>query len=213
MRRAGWPISIVVVAGLCWLFPLFHVVPLEQAVKEKTAATFNPSEFAEKFWNEQLLKSLPKAARADQLLSAIQAGPAEAKKKYGRSVGVSEGYTYFLSGSGRVVGASDEEISLAVLPGSTSAEVVLQTGLLFGNAIRDGSGLLNVNDYPNSQDFNAISEALNLLVETRVQPKLREQAKVGVMVRFVGCAEVNDESTDLKPLRVVPVLAEVEPQR
>ena len=84
--------------------------------------------------------------------------------------------------------------------------------MLFGNAIRDGTGLLNVNDYPNSQDFNAISEALNHFVETRVQPQLREIAKVGATIRFVGCAEVNDESTDLKPLRVVPVLAERAPQ-
>ena len=96
----------------------------------------------------------------------------------------------------------------SVTRGTTNTEVSLQTGLLFGNAIRDGTGLLNVSDYPNSQDFNAISEALNRLVETRVQPKLREAAKVGAMIRFVGCAEVGDESTDLKPLKVVPVLAE-----
>jgi predicted lipoprotein len=85
----------------------------------------------------------------------------------------------------------------------------LQGGLLFGNTVRDGTGLLNVNDFPNSQDFNAISEALNHLVETRVQPKLREQAKVGSVVAFAGCAEVNDGSTDLRPLRVVPVSVEV----
>jgi hypothetical protein len=29
-------------------------------------------------------------------------------------------------------------------------------------------------------------------------------------VRFVGCAEVNDETTDLKPLKVVPLSAVVE---
>jgi len=65
--------------------------------------------------------------------------------------------------------------------------------------------LLNVNDYPNSQDFNNISEALNHIVETHVLPVLREQAKVGAVLRFSGCAEVNDESTDLKPLRVIPI--------
>jgi predicted lipoprotein len=101
-------------------------------------------------------------------------------------------------------------MTLAVTEGATSAEVSLQVGLLFSNAIRDGTGLLNVNDYPNSQDFNAISEALNHLVETRVQPKLRAQAKVGATIRFVGCAEVNDESADLKPLKVVPVRTEIE---
>ena len=69
---------------------------------------------------------------------------------------------------------------------------------------------MNVNDYPNSQDFNGISEALNHLAETRVQPKLREQAKVGAKISFAGCAEIADESTDLKPLKVIPIQTEVQ---
>lgn len=210
MRSLIWLMAIAATAGLCWRFPLFRVVPLTQAVREKAAATFNPAKFAEKFWSGQLLKSLGQAVKADILLPAIQANPAEAKQKFSRSVGVSESYTYFISGTGRVLAVTDDEISLAVTAGATNAEVSLQVGLLFSNAIRDGTGLLNVNDYPNSQDFNAISEALNHLVETRVHPKLREQAKAGATVSFTGCAEVNDESTDLKPLKVVTIRAEIQ---
>jgi len=207
-HKLAWLAASGFFIALCWWLPLFHVVSLKQATEEKAAATFNPATFAEKFWNEKLLKSLDQAVRADELLPAIQASPADAKQKFSRSVGVSESYTYFVSGQGRVVAVSEDEISLAVSAGTTNAEIALQAGLLFGNATRDGTGLLNVNDYPNSQDFNAISEALNHLVETRVQPKLREVAKVGATVRFVGCAEVNDESADLRPLKVVPVLVE-----
>ena len=79
------------------------------------------------------------------------------------------------------------------------------TFCLSSNAVRDGPGMLNVNDYPNSQDFNAISEALNRIVEERVQPKLRKQVKIGATIEFVGCAEVNDEANDLRPLKVVPI--------
>ena len=209
-KNALWCTGVAVLAVAVYFFPLFQVVPLERAAKEKAAATFNSSDFVERFWSEQLLKSLDKAVKAEVLLPAIQASATEARRKFSRNVGVSESYTYFISGIGRVVATSDDEISLAVSPGATNAEVSLQIGLLFGNAVRDGTGLLNVNDYPNSQDFNAISEALNHLVETRVQPKLREQAKVGAMVRFAGCAEVNDEATDLKPLKTVPISATVE---
>ena len=146
--------------------------------------------------------------KSEVLLPAIQSNAAEAKKKFSRNVGVSESYTYFISGTGRVLAVNDDEISLAVTEGTTNAEVALQVGLLFSNAVRDGTGLLSVNDYPNSQDFNAISEALNRIIEERVLPKLRETAKVGATIHFVGCAEVNDESTDLKPLKVIPVKAE-----
>lgn len=208
MRWTGWLIAIAVVASLCWLFPLFHVVPLERAAMEKAAATFDPKAFAEKFWNNQLLASLDKAVKAEVLLPAIQANAAEAKQRFARSVGVSESYTYFITGQGRVLAVSDDEILLAVTEGATNAEVSLQVGLLFSNAVRDGTGLLSVNDYPNSQDFNAISEALNRIIEERVLPKVRETAKVGAIVSFVGCAEVNDESSDLKPLKLVPIKAQ-----
>lgn len=202
--------GLVLLAGLIWRFPLFHVVPLAQAAREKAAATFNPATFAEQFWNERLLPSLNQAVRAEELLATIKAGAAAAKAKYSRGVGVSESYTYFVAGTGRVLAVNDEEILLAVTSGATEAEVSLQAGLLFGNAIRDGTGLLRVSDFPNSQDFNGISEALNRLIETRVQPRLREEAKVGSVVSFTGCAEVNDESTDLKPLRVVPIQTSVQ---
>jgi predicted lipoprotein len=210
MRVVRWLIAIAVIAVLCWRFPLFHVVPLKTASAEKAAATFNATQFAETFWQAKLLSSFDKSVKAEVLLPAIQADAAAAKKKFSRSVGLSEAYFYFVSGSGRVVAVSDDEVSLAVTDGSTNAEISLQTGLIFGNALRDGTGLLNASDYPNSQDFNDISAALNHIVETQVLPKLREQAKVGAELSFTGCAEVDDESTDLKPLKVIPIQTRAE---
>jgi len=205
MRAVRWIIAIAVAAGVCWLFPLFHVVPLQAAKAAKAAGKFDPAQFAETFWTKQLLPALDKTVKADVLLAAIQADPAAAKKKYSRSVGFSDTYFYFLSGTGRVVSVSDDEISLAITPGSTNAEVTLLAGLIFGDAIRDGSGLLNASDYSNSQDFNDISGALDHLVETRVLPELHQQAKIGGQISFAGCAEIDDESNDLKPLKVIPI--------
>ena len=205
MCAVRWLIVCVVVAGVCWLFPLFHVVPLKTAEAEKVAATFNATQFAENFWTNQLPAASDKAVKAEVLVPAIQADAAAAKKSYSHNVGLSEGYFYFISGRGRVLAVSDDEISLAVTEGSTNAEVVLQAGLVFGNALRDGTGLLNASQFPNSQDFNDISAALNHIVETRVLPKLHEQAKVGASISFIGCAAVDDEATDLKPLKVIPI--------
>lgn len=202
-------IALVVVAGICWLFPLFHIVPLKTATAEKAAAAFNATQFAENFWTNQLLPSVDKTVKADVLLSAIQSNPTEAKKKFSHSVGLSDGYFYFVSGTGRVISTSEDEISLAITGSSTNAEISLQIGLLFGNTLRDGTGLLNASDYPNSQDFNDISAALNHIVEACVLPKLHE-VKTGAKISFAGCAEVDDESTDLKPLKIIPIQAEVQ---
>jgi predicted lipoprotein len=211
MSAVRWFIALVIFAGIGWRFPLFHVVTMKMATAEKAAATFNATLFAETFWTNLLLASSSgKTVKTDLLLPAIQADPAAAKTKFSRSLGLSENYFYFVSGNGRVVAVSDDTVSLAVTTGCTNAEISLQTGLIFGDAVRDGTGLLNASEYPNSQDFNDISAALNHLVETRVLPKLREQTKFGANISFVGCAEVDDASTDLKPLKVIPIQTEVQ---
>jgi predicted lipoprotein len=208
-RPVRYLILLGILAFVCWLFPLFHIVPLKTALAEKAAVTFNPAAFAEFFWTNQLSESFSHAVPAETLVHAIAADSATAKKKYSRSVGLGDAYFYFLSGSGTVTAVSDDEISLALTPGSTNADVVLEVELVFGNAIRDGTGLLNASDYPNSQDFNDLSAALNHLVETRILPSLKAQAKVGATLSFIGCVEVDDESSDLKPLKIIPLQVKV----
>lgn len=207
MRVVRWLIAIVIIAAICWLFPLFHAVRLKAANAEKAATSFNATDIAETFWTNKLLPSIDKAVNAVTLITAIQSDPAEAKKKFSRSVGLSESYFYFTAGTGRVVAVSDEAISLAITDAGTNGEVALQAGLIFGNALRDGTGLLDAGAYPNSQNFNDISAALNHIVETRVLPELHKQAQIGTTISFAGCAEVDDESSDLKPLKVVPIQA------
>ena len=84
----------------------------------------------------------------------------------------------------------------------------MESGILFGNTVRDGTGLLDVNEFQNTQDFNAISTELNRRIEADVLPTLREIATSGTEIEFSGCAQVSDESTDLNPLRVVPFFVE-----
>ena len=211
MKRAVCIAAVLILFGaLCKFLPLFHIVPLKRAESEKDAGVFNAAKFADNFWSEKLLKSFDHAVDAKELLATIRANPGDAQRKYARSLSLGGGYFYYLRGEGRVLATNDGSLSLAINTGSTNAEVDLQTGLIFGNAVRDGTGLLNASDYPNLQDFNSISAELNKLIESRVLPKLRAQAKIGSMINFIGCAEVDDETTDLNPLQVVPVQAQIE---
>ena len=50
MRAARWLIAIAITAGICWLFPLFHVVPLKTVTAEIAAEKFDATAFAETFW-------------------------------------------------------------------------------------------------------------------------------------------------------------------
>ena len=108
-------IAAACVAVLLWFWPLFHIVPLEQAKQESLAAeaeSFDPAAFVEKFWFEQLILSETRAVDAQKLIAAIQEDHAKARKTHGRSVGLSSAYYYFISGTGRVARVERNAVAL-----------------------------------------------------------------------------------------------------
>ena len=100
-----------------------------------------------------------------------------------------------------------EGISVALEDVPLGARVRLSTGLLFGNTVRDATGLLDVSEFPNSQDFNTVSAELNHLVETEVLPALLSGAAIGQRIRFAGCIEL-EEGPAPKVLPVIPIKVE-----
>jgi len=214
-RGLVWAGLVIGVVVLFYFLPPFHVVPLEAARSESAAAVFDAAAFVETFWGNRLLKSTDSAVDAGELLAAFKTDPADAAKRFGHRLGLSGASSYFVSGSGRIVAVEGGAIAIALRDGGTIAlqdasttEVVIETGPVFGNAIRDGSGLLDVSDFPNSQDFNALSSEINRRVEERVFPLLKKKAAIGLAVRFVGGVEITDTETEISPLRLVPVVIE-----
>jgi predicted lipoprotein len=203
------PIVIVVLAGLCWLFPPFHIRSLKKVEEAIAGAQFNPTDFVKQFWSEKLLPATAKAAEVTNVMAAIAADPAKAQKEFGRSVGISSTYYFFIRGWARVISADDNSINLSLKDTEDGVGITVPLGPVFGDAVRDGTGLLNPSDYPNAQDYNGISAALDHIVETQVLPEFQKIAKVGAKVRFAGCVEVDDPS-GLKPLSLVPISVKAE---
>ena len=130
-------VTLALFAILCWLFPLFHLVPLKQEQGRQTAAEFNATNFATTFWNERLLKSLDRAADAGQVLTALSADSQKARTQFGRTLGMSSSTLFFLRGTGHVVSVNKKGVALALKDGGDTVDILLPTGLLFGNAVRD----------------------------------------------------------------------------
>jgi predicted lipoprotein len=145
---------------------------------------------------------------ARTLSAALRQNPESALAQYGRRLGLSRTHYCLISDTGRVVALSPGTVALAFNSSDPAPAVLLESGPIFGNAVRDGTGLLDVSQYPNSQDFNAISSEINQRIERLVLPALRTQAVLGATLRFAGCAEITDLESDSHPLRVVPFLVE-----
>ncbi len=214
-RQIPWPVWLAAAAfvALLVVYPPFRVVS-KRAAADKSAsgsgagAAFEPKAFAEKFWSEKLQPAAAaEAPDAARILAALKNDPADALKIHARRVGLGNAAYFFLRGTGRVTAVERSRVLVEV----DGAVVALRTGPVFGNVVRDGSGLIEVNDVPGLTEFNALSAELNRLIEERVQPALKAVA-VGATIRFTGCAEAPETLPANGPLfTVIPVQAEVLP--
>lgn len=219
-RSSGWvkPVvaTAVIAAVFLTFFPLFRVVSIEPAGAASPAVpggapaptVFDPATSAASFWRSDLPAAHARAAELATVTTAIRAGAEAAKSQFAKSVGLGSAY-YFVRGNAKVVAREKNVLRLAPA-GAESEIIVIRLGPVFGNTVRDGTGLLDVNNFPGLQEFNALSAELNALVEKSVLPGLRD-ATVGATVHVVGCAEAPESAPDAgEPLfTLVPVHAEI----
>ncbi|MSU61102.1 MAG: DUF2291 family protein [Pedosphaera sp.] len=197
--------ALAVAALVSWRFPLFHIVPLKQAQQEQKAGVFDSVKAATEFWEAKLLPGTERAVEVKELLAALAKDPAAARKQHGRTLGIGGATMFLVRGSGKVAEVGDDAIVVAL--DGKDAKVSLSVGLLFGNTVRDASGLLDVSAYPDSQEFNALSTQLNALVETKVSPALKQAAALGKTIRFAGCFELEEDARP-EALTLIPIKVE-----
>jgi predicted lipoprotein len=205
LRPVAWPWWVG--AGL--LLALFVIYPPVRLVKRgatastaggATPATFSAAAWVEAFWRDRLQPAATRAPELAAFLQTLRDRPSAARSGSGKVL---------LRGSGRVTAVERNRVLVEV----EGALVALVTGPVFGNAVRDGSGLVEVNDVPGLAEYNEVSAVINRLVEERVQPGIRAGARPGVVLRFAGCAEVPEElpASPAPLLSLVPVWVEVTP--
>ena len=212
-RRFSWALIafLVVMVGLLIAYPPVRFVSKQAAAT--TAATaaqndFAPVAFVETFWSSKLQPAATVAPAIGPVLVDLRRDPAAAAKTHAHRVGLGNVSTFFVRGSGRVTAVERSQILLEI----DGATIALRTGPVFGNVVRDGCGLLEVNQVPGLAEFNAVSAELNRLIEERVQPTLKSGVEVGATVTFAGCAQAPETLPSSGPwLMFVPVQAEVIP--
>lgn len=184
-----WLVIAVLVAA--WLL-LFPPIRLHRAATstgssmdaEAAALAAQARTRARDFWDNQLLPGIAQAADAQTVAIAIGRDAQHAAPQYGRRPGIGGRLYYFIRGEGRI--ARVDATGAWLEPVGGGVPIVLQLAAVFGNAVRDASGLADLRSM-SSFEFNALSAALDALAEEQVQPALRAM-KVGRSMRFAGCA-------------------------
>jgi len=204
---ARWGIVAICAAVIFYFLPLFHVVSLKEVQQQIASEEFDAAGYVATFWHGPLLEKAQSTVDAADLLEAFAEDFDGTAERYGHRLGLSGHSSYLVSGQGEIVAVDSMAVSIALEEGGP-AEIIIETGPVFGNAIRDGSGLLNVSNFANAQDFNALATEINLRVEQDVLPLLQANAAVGETVRFAGGVEVSDSAGAPATLVLVPVVVE-----
>lgn len=167
-------------------------------VNKATQGAFDAAAYAADLWKNKLPGRIDKAVSLDQLLSKLQANGDSAFAAYTEALAIGN-YRYALV---RVDGVSVEEVTEDEW---VTKKVRIAREFIYGNALRDASGLVKVKDFPVTSELNQVSEELNQIVRKEVIEPIRDSVKTGSRLSLVGAIELHKSHLTKTPLEIIPV--------
>ena len=196
--------ALVALAVLMTIFFSLKIRNLQEYKASAGSEAFDANGYAALFWSEQLPRSIDEAPEATALIRQLDENSELAFTRYGRKLGISKTAYFMLKGTGIVWSVDDEHLTVLL---SNQDTIRLATTFIFGNAVRDGSGQVDINQFVNMTDFNNVSIAINQLVKENVVSRLNRLAGKGKQIEFAGVAELREDQPIPESLTIIPVKA------
>jgi predicted lipoprotein len=197
---------IGIIAIILVVYLSLDIQTIEKHRASSHAGNFDASDYAAKFWADSLPSSISNAPELIDLIKNLEENPENAIKKWGHKLGISKTDYFMVKGNGFIERVEDEFLIIA-LDNKTKIQIAID--FIYGNAIRDGSGKVNIDYFLNMTDFNNVSVAINKLAKEKVVTRLKKNGLRGKFVEFAGAMEISEENIDLTTLRIIPVLAKL----
>jgi hypothetical protein len=162
----------------------------------------NAGEYALRFWETEIPSCIDNALEINTFLDMIRTDPKKAFDNYGKQLGISHTWYFMLKGAGEVASVEEEYLLVNT---DKHKSVRIATAFIFGNAVRDGSGRVNIDNFLNMTAFNNVSLAINKLVKDSVVTELRQSVKPGMTIDFAGATEISDDEINPNAVRIIPI--------
>ena len=174
-------------------------------VRAAAPASFDAVSFTKKLWEERLPARIDTAVALPVLMDALQTNPSQAFENYSNALGIGNIRYCLVQSGGRITAVNEDDVEVLVQNNERPLKLRLATEYVYGNAIRDASGLVDVKDFVNTMDLNNISEELNKAVRKNVLPAFKSSVQKADSIWFAGAIELNKEHLKLDELNVIPV--------
>lgn len=193
--------GLIVLATLLILFFSLDIQQLDVYNASHSDIAEDAGQYAERFWRTDLPGCIDDALELDRFFQMLNTDPQEAFA-YGHQLGISQTHYFVVKGSGTIASVEDEYL---LINASIPLPIQIATAFIFGNAVRDGSGKVNIDDFLNMTEFNDVSIAINQLVKDSVVTALKASAKPGMGISFAGAVEISEEDFPPEAIRIIPL--------
>ena len=177
--------------------------------RERTDTKFDAPAFSKKLWDEKLPAKLSNAVELTTFIQLVQGNAEDAFSKYSNVLGIGNYRYALIKTEGVVADINEDDIFLQVKLEDSLMMTKLATEFIYGNAIRDASGLVDVKDFPNTTDLNNISEELNKMVRKLVLPPFKAAVKKGNRIIVIGAIEIKKQDIKWNELEIIPVQLQI----
>lgn len=169
-------------------------------VKEAKKENFDFKAYADSIYYKGILKSKKDISLTD-LISLVQSNPEIAFKKHGNRLGIGDSAYFMVKSTGKIIAIKDGIYTIA---DEKNGIVYIDTKYIFGNAIRDASGLVKLTDFKTNAEFNKVSESLNDIIRNEVLPKAISKIHIGDSISFTGAIKLNKKQSLFKDITIIP---------
>lgn len=207
MAKKALKYGVILVAVVLVLGNSVYFKELDEVRAAAKAAKFDASAFAHDLWENELIPHLDKAIEADRLITLLATEPHQTFEKYSNALGIGSIRFFLIRGQGEAIAIDENHVTIGI--GTEGRQVRVATEYIFGNAVRDASGLVSINEFTNTMDFNNVSAELNEIIRDEVLPSFKARIKQGDQVAFVGAIEMNRERMHLDRIEVIPISLEI----
>lgn len=170
-----------------------------------SSSKFDAKAFARNYFDNKLIPSLPHAVEINQLLSLLQTNKEQTFEKYGHALGIGNIRYFLVKGEGQVTSINENDVIVLAKADSNQKPIRIATEFVFGNAIRDASGRIDINEFANTMDFNNVSAEINKIVRAEVLPAFKKSVVKEDTLQFAGALELNKEHLNIENIEIIPV--------
>lgn len=185
----------------------YNSVYFKKLDEKKASANkeFDAKSYARKYFDSKLLPALNKAVDIDNLRGMLLADANKTFDEHSHALGIGNVKYFLVKVEGEITGINENDLTILSKADSTQDAYTIATEFVYGNALRDASGLIGLNEFSNTMDINNVSEEINKIVRNEVLPSFKKTVKKGDVVQFFGAIELNKEHLDVENIEIIPI--------